>query len=131
MKESESRSAKDALTVVLDCDQGRVMGCQSFCCALIVRLRDGERDPTVPDDSRKSCVDKSLDTGRCIHQDLDSGRCRIWSERPQTCKEYDCNLDNNLQAVLQFGFRSIMQIATATCGDAPKRFVPYVERKRA
>ena len=121
------RRADMTRTVILDCDQGRALGCQSFCCSLIVRLRDGERDPTALDDSRKSCVDKNVDTGRCIHQDPNTGRCGIWNDRPQVCREYDCNTDDSLQIVLQHGFTSIMQLATTAYEAAPRNCVPQID----
>lgn len=112
--------------VVLDCDRGREMGCQSFCCKLIVRLKDGERDPTAPDNAAKRCVDKDPVSGRCIHQHPDTGRCAIWAKRPSICREYDCNDDEKLQVVLQRGFTSLMRLAgTRPDPGVPGRRVPY------
>lgn len=114
--------------IVLNCDQGRAMGCASFCCSLIVRLDDDERDPTMPENSLKHCVDKDPETGRCIHQNLSNGLCRIWERRPRICREYDCNKDDCLQLVLRDGFRSLMKLVLTEndkCGK--QRCVPYVE----
>lgn len=112
--------------VFLDCDRGRAMGCASFCCALIVRLAEGERDPTVPYNELKHCIDKDPETGRCIHQDPGSGTCRIWEQRPQVCRAYDCNQDVCLQTVLRMGFRSLMQLVLAEHDEgSTRRRVPY------
>lgn len=115
--------------VTLDCDKGRALGCDSFCCSLIVRLRDGEQDPTDSSGKRKSCIDKDPETGRCIHQEPASGLCRIWDRRPLVCREYDCNRDRSLQIVLRRGFRSLMQLILAEHDEREtKRRVPYIRR---
>jgi len=110
--ESESLEPKEA---PVDCDAGRALGCATFCCRLIVRLRPGEPHPTHPNE-RRSCIDKDPHTGLCVHLDRQSQRCRIWERRPKICRAYDCNHDPSLQVVLREGFRSLTQIAFA---DAP------------
>jgi len=120
-------SDEPTTAVLVDCDRGRAMGCQSFCCALLIRLGPGERDPSCPPDARKSCIDKDVKTGRCVHQEPITGRCRIWAERPAVCRRYDCNNDPNLQVVLRDGFRSLMGLLGADReASHARRRVPYV-----
>jgi len=99
--------------VILDCDEGRRLGCGSFCCRLIVRLAPGEADPTLPGRRDKSCVDKDPVTGLCVHFDPTSSRCRIWHQRPSVCRAYDCNRDPLLAVALRDGCRSIVDLVTA------------------
>ena len=101
----------------VDCEHGRRLGCATFCCRLIVRLRPGEPHPTHPSELR-SCIDKDPETGLCVHLDPDTHRCGIWERRPQICRAYDCNQDPSLQVVLRDGFRSLTQIAW---GEPPPR----------
>jgi Fe-S-cluster containining protein len=125
--EDDGKQEPKARPTLLDCDAGRAMGCESFCCALLVRLGDGECDPTSPTDEKKSCIDKDPETGRCIHQDVDNGRCGIWEQRPRSCRQYDCNRDEHLQKVLQNGFKSLMKVLLSDYDEErPKQFVPYL-----
>lgn len=97
--------------VCLDCDEGRRLGCATFCCRLIVRLTEAERERGVPGVERgMNCVPKAPE-GFCIHLDRTTSQCRIWSERPRVCREYDCNQDALLTVVLKSGFRSLVQLA--------------------
>ena len=114
--------------VVLDCDTGRRMGCATYCCRLIVRLRPGERDPSDPREE-KSCVDKDPKSGLCIHLDDETHRCGIWAERPSACREFDCNADYRLQVVLEQRITSIVQLFLAEPETGPPKRVPYVRRE--
>lgn len=96
----------------IDCDAGRALGCQTFCCRLLVRLDPEERDPGDGHRPVKSCVDKDPD-GYCVHLDREQHRCRIWERRPRICREYHCNDDLMLQAALQLGCNNIVQLAQA------------------
>ena len=109
-------------TVIVDCEQGRSLGCESFCCRLIVRLQPGERDPTQPDNELKHCVDKDPRDGLCVHFSRQDSRCGIWPQRPATCRRYDCNRDPLLPVVLDSGFDSLVQLALrAAKRPAPAR----------
>lgn len=94
----------------LDCNEGRRLGCATFCCSLIVRLRAGEQDPGNRPRQGKSCVDKDPDTGHCIYLDPSSGYCSVYDRRPAICREYDCRTDPLLQTVLENGFHSLTQL---------------------
>lgn len=98
----------------IDCDAGRALGCQTFCCRLLVRLDPDEREPGQNGLPPKGFVDKDLEDGLCIHLDRDNRRCRIWARRPRICREYHCNDDAMLQAALKLGtFRNIVELAKA------------------
>lgn len=101
------------MNMIVDCDQGRLLGCQTFCCRLVVRLRPGEREPGGNQAPLKSCVDKDPGTGRCIYLDPESSLCRVWERRPLECREYSCCHDPRLQVVLREGFVSLTQLAKA------------------
>lgn len=104
------------LPVLLDCAAGRALGCESVCCRLIVRLRDGEADPGGVTRPGKRCVDKDPADGLCIYFDRMTKLCKVWDTRPSTCREYDCNFDPLVQAVLANGFLSIVQAAKDAVG---------------
>jgi hypothetical protein len=117
---------------VLDCEAGRAMGCASFCCRLIVRLRPGEREPRASDGVHKSCVDKEPESGLCVWFDTPSGHCKVWNERPGICREYDCNDDPLLQVVLREGFSSLVALVHAALpSDGERKRVPHVPRAHA
>lgn len=117
-------------SVVVDCDEGRRLGCATFCCRLLVRLRADEQDPGNPQGPGKSCVDKDPETGRCVYVDADTGRCGIWESRPAICRSYDCNRDPLLQIVLRDGFTSLVTLVKSQPVRGPTRRVPYVTADR-
>ena len=96
----------------VDCDAGRKLGCQTFCCRMVVRLDPSERVPSTDGLPEKSCIDKT-DDGYCIHFDRETNYCAIWQNRPRVCREYDCNADIMLQAALRTRFRNIVELAKA------------------
>lgn len=96
----------------VDCDQGRLLGCKTYCCRLLVRLQPDEMEPSVNGLPPKGFVDKTVD-GYCVHFDRDSCLCAIWNMRPRTCREYDCNKDFMLQVALRNKFRTIVDLARA------------------
>lgn len=50
---------KEIQTALLDCNAGRKLGCKSFCCRLLVRLEEHERNEIDPVTNRpKGYVDK-------------------------------------------------------------------------
>jgi uncharacterized protein len=101
-----------SLDQALDCSEGQRLGCCSFCCSLIVRLRPGEYDPTRPE-AQKRCIDKDPDSGVCIHLSCNDGRCRIYRQRPSICREYDCRSDPLLRVVLVDGFEGLVKLVTS------------------
>jgi len=100
---------------IIDCDMGRRLGCNTYCCRLIVRYYADERPPSVDGSTPKGCVDKGPD-GLCIHLDRASGRCGIWEARPRVCREYDCNTDYLLQVAVRVGVKNIVQLSRDALG---------------
>jgi hypothetical protein len=103
----------------IDCEEGRRLGCGTFCCRLLVRLDPDEMEPTNDGSLPKGFVDK-LPDGNCIHFDPHKQLCDIWHKRPRVCREYECNSDFLLQVVLRNGFTSIGKLALL----ASKSFIP-------
>lgn len=95
---------------IIDCDIGRRLGCSTFCCRLLVRLDECEREPSTDGSVPKGCIDKAPD-GLCIHLDRESYRCNIWEKRPRVCREYNCNHDPMLQAAIRVGVKNIVQLS--------------------
>lgn len=94
----------------IDCDAGRRLGCNTFCCRLLVRYDADERPPAPPGETAKGCVDKAPD-GLCVNLDRSTHRCAIWDRRPRVCREYDCNTDYLLQVALRVGVTNIVQLS--------------------
>lgn len=99
------------ITANVDCDAGRRMGCDTFCCRLLVRLKPHEMEPSDGKTAAKGFVDKDLETGMCVNLDPETYYCRIWQSRPEVCREYSCNTDPLLQIVLRDGFTNIADVA--------------------
>lgn len=100
-------------TAAIDCQAGRDMGCTTFCCRLIVRLKDHER----PQFNGAGTIEKGED-GLCCHLDRETYLCSIWDKRPSVCREYSCNGDPLLQVVLREGFTNLVALAKS------KLFIP-------
>lgn len=98
--------------VVIDCEEGRRLGCQTYCCCLLVRLEKDEQEPAPPG-RVKRFVEKDPNTGYCIHLDRETGRCGIWEKRPRACRNYDCNRSPLLRVVFRDGYRSLLALVTA------------------
>lgn len=86
------------------------MGCSTFCCRLLVRLKPHEMEPSDGHHAAKGFIDKD-EQGMCVHLDRETWGCSIWETRPQICREYDCNSDFLLQIVLREGFTNIVDVA--------------------
>jgi len=95
------------------------MGCQSFCCKLLVKLTDDEGE-TMCGQPGKRFMDKDLKDGYCIHFDREKENCTIWKRRPETCRLYECDGDKMLQIALKEKNLSIVDIAI----KAQKKFIP-------
>lgn len=80
------------------------MGCQTFCCRLLVRLDEDERTP-----AGGSFVEKDAD-GYCTHLNRENHWCGIWHKRSRTCRSYDCNGDFLLQVALRHPFDNIAEL---------------------
>jgi hypothetical protein len=100
----------------LDCEEGRRLGCQTFCCRLLVRLDPDEQGPAKGGQMPKRFVDKDAE-GYCVNLDRESHRCRVWAQRPRACREYDCNRDFLLQVALRRRFGTIVELVTAAAKE--------------
>lgn len=108
-------------TVYVDCEAGRRMGCQTFCCRLLVKLKPHEMAESVDGLPAKGYVSKNAQ-GLCIHMDSQTWLCKIWESRPETCREYSCNNDFMLQVAVREGFTNIADLAR-------KASVSYIPRE--
>jgi len=106
-------------TCYVDCNEGRHMGCATFCCRMLVRLQPDEMEPGDGFTPPKGFIDKDAD-GYCIHFNKNTGRCDNWENRSKVCREYDCNSDFMLQVVLREGFVNIAELAKASV----KAYIP-------
>lgn len=116
---------------LLDCDAGRKLGCKNFCCRLLVRLEEHERNEVDPSTNRlKAYVDKK-ENGTCLHQNEKSGLCENWENRPKICREYDCNYDKLLQIVIKSSGKSISgwmkESVSVVIEEKDLQFVPYTK----
>ncbi|NIQ08463.1 MAG: YkgJ family cysteine cluster protein [Gammaproteobacteria bacterium] len=119
-------------TVYVDCDAGRRLGCKTFCCRLLVKLKPHEmekRDDGLP---AKGYVGKDTN-GLCVHMDSETWLCKIWEDRPETCREYSCNTDFLLQVAIREGFTNIVDLARkASVSYIPKETyikVPLIQEE--
>jgi hypothetical protein len=103
----------------INCDEGKRLGCGTFCCRLLVRLDPEEMEPSDDGLPPKGFVDK-LPDGNCIHFDSHKQICKIWHKRPRVCREYECNSDFLLQVVLRNGFTTLGKLAK----QASKSYIP-------
>lgn len=102
--------ADESKTVFVDCDAGRRLGCRTFCCRLLVKLKPHEMEKSVDGQPAKGYVSKNAQ-GLCIHMDNETWLCKIWDKRPETCREYTCNNDFMLQVAIREGFTNIADLA--------------------
>ena len=116
---------------IVDCEIGRKLGCATYCCRLLVRLDENERQPSADGSVAKSCIDKAPD-GLCIQLDRETQRCNIWEKRPRVCREYTCNGDPMLVAAIRMGVKNIVQLSRDSlsldlAGETPAR-IPELSR---
>lgn len=91
----------------VNCEQGRIAGCQTYCCRLLIRLSENKMKPPNDGSTAKGFIDKDPD-GYCIHFNREKFLCRIWHKRPDVCKNYGCNNDFLLQAAIKKEFSNIV-----------------------
>ncbi len=95
--------------VNVDCRKGRELGCQTYCCRLLVRLQPDEQAAGGAEGIARSFMEKSAD-GYCVNFDRDTHLCRTWDTRPRVCRGYDCNSDVLLQVAVRNEFRNIAEL---------------------
>lgn len=117
-------------TCIVDCDEGRRLGCQTFCCRMLVRLQPDEMEHGDGSTPAKGFVDKDPE-GYCIYFNRNNHLCKIWEKRPKVCRQYECNSDFMLQVALRHSFNNIAELARASVkAYIPKetyRFVPLIQ----
>jgi Fe-S-cluster containining protein len=108
----------------VDCDAGRKLGCQTFCCRLIVRLAPAEEPRGRTD---RGTLAKDPVDGWCVHLDRATHQCRIWAERPEVCRRYDCNRDPKLQIVIRDSYSDLVpfRLREAAPKHAERVIVPH------
>jgi len=128
----------------VDCVRGREIGCQTYCCCLLVRLEPGENKPednkqvenrqgkNRPDKNRSGEIvrcNKSLPApgfiekakdGYCIYFERETKLCSVWHNRPKVCREFSCNNDELLQVALRESFTSLVDLVK----KAQRVFIP-------
>ena len=111
--------------VFVDCESGRCMGCQTYCCQLIIRL-----SPKEAEHFHGRRVLEQGDDGYCEYFNRENNFCGIWDKRPAVCRGYDCNHDSLLQVVFREGFTSLTQWLTSDpfIRHHEKRYVPYLPK---
>ena len=102
-------SLSDDVTVLVDCEAGRRMGCDTLCCRLMVGLSADDIAAGLEPQSEISGLLKQDPDGFCHYLDRATMRCSVWDKRPLLCRLYNCNNDPKLQAVLREGFKSFTQ----------------------
>lgn len=111
----------------VDCEEGRRLGCNTFCCRLLVRLKTHEMEPSDGSTAAKGFVDKD-EKGYCVHINKETWMCENWDNRPEVCREYSCNDDPLLQTILKDGFTNIAEVAKCSVANPiPKeqhKFIP-------
>lgn len=114
MGDDSGRTGKDHKeTAVINCNAGRNLGCETFCCRLHVRLNEEERHRF----EGAGTLEKG-DDGLCVHLDRNTYLCTIWDKRPGVCREYTCNGDYLLQVVIREGFTNLKTLVRS------KLFIP-------
>lgn len=93
----------------VDCQAGMKLGCQTYCCRLLVRLDPEERVAADGNNAAKGYVDKDED-GYCINFDRKTSLCKNWHERPRACREYSCNGELLLQVAIRHKFKNIVEL---------------------
>ena len=116
---------------LLDCDAGRELGCKSFCCRLLVRLEEHERNEIDPASKRLKGFVGKKENGKCIHQDEKTGLCANWENRPKICRQYNCNFDKLLQVVIRSNSNRLAdwmkESVEIDIEENDYRYVPFIE----
>lgn len=114
----------------VDCVAGRKLGCQTYCCRLLVRLEPDERDKGDGSNTPKGYVDKAED-GYCINFDRQTHLCNNWHARPRACSAYSCNGELLLQVAIRHEFKNVVELVKlAATVDIPLESyinIPFVD----
>jgi hypothetical protein len=80
-------------TVLFDCDDRKEF-CKAVCCTFVFALTKDEAQKKIIkwNPKRPYFIARDND-GYCPHLDRESLRCKVWEERPERCRKYDCRKD--------------------------------------
>jgi len=108
----------------VDCVEGRKLGCQTYCCRLLVRLEPEEREKVDGTQIARGFVEKAAD-GYCINFDRQTHLCKNWHGRPKACSAYSCNGELLLQVAIRHEFKNIVELVklAATVNLPEENFV--------
>jgi hypothetical protein len=76
---------------------GRKELCKAICCSFVFALTKKEVDKGIIkwNPKRPYFIARDED-GYCPHLDRKSLLCKIWKDRPERCRKYDCRKDQNV-----------------------------------
>lgn len=83
-------------TVLFD-PAGRKELCKAICCSFVFPLTKKEVEKGIIkwNPKRPYFIARDED-GYCPHLDRKSSLCKIWEDRPERCRKYDCRKDQNV-----------------------------------
>lgn len=85
-------------TVLMDCEE-RKESCKAICCSFIFALTKEEaKKGTIKWNPKRPFFIARDEDGYCPHLDRESLKCKIWGDRPERCRKYDCRKDTNVWA---------------------------------
>jgi len=88
--------ADEEKTVLFD-PGGRKELCKAICCSSVFALTKKEVEKGIIkwNPKRPYFIARDED-GYCPHLDRKSLLCKIWEDRPERCRKYDCRKDQNV-----------------------------------
>lgn len=71
--------------------------CKTVCCSFVFALTKKEVEKGIIkwNPKRPYFIARDND-GYCPHLDRESLLCKIWEDRPERCRKYDCRKDQNV-----------------------------------
>jgi len=84
----------------VDCDKGKKLGCQSFCCRYWFALtrQDIKEGIAKWDSGHPFIIQRAQEY--CIHFNMEKNGCSIYQNRPHVCRIYDCSGDERIQNII-------------------------------
>jgi len=83
-------------TVLFD-PKGRKELCKAICCSFVFALTKKEvQKGIIKWNPKRPYFIARDDDGFCPHLDRESLLCKIWEDRPERCRKYDCRKDQNV-----------------------------------
>src|SRR4030042_6442885 len=85
-------------TVLMNCEARKEL-CRAVCCSFIFALTKEETNKgTIKWNPKRPFFIARDEDGYCPHLDRESLMCKIWEDRPERCRKYDCRNDPNVWA---------------------------------